>query len=156
MKKLFVVFAVLFVLTACGGKETVIINADYLVEEYVQQIPKNIPPGELTEYTDEYDLFITGSELYSQYVVFSANTEVDDFKFYVIAVPRGDIIEYHKGKPILHYDKLSENRSLIIRMPMPETLPWYGISYTDENGDTINYAIHCSGKDGSVILEKFE
>ena len=63
---------------------------------------------------------------------------------------------YNYHKPVLHYDDISSDKSIVIQMDMPETLPWYGISYADENGDSVKYAIHVSGYDGSVVLEKFE
>ena len=157
MKKImaFIMMATML-FTACGEKVPVEITADYLPDEYIKQLPSDIPVMEITEFTDEYDIFIRNDDEYSRYVVFSANTAVKDFEFYTIAIPVSDTIEYHKEKPVLHYDNLSEEKSLVIRMNMPETLPWYGISYTDENGETVNFAIHMSGFDGSVILEKFE
>ena len=157
MKKImaFIMIATML-FTACGEKVPVEITADYLAEEYIQQLPGDMPVMEIMEFTDEYDIFIRNDDEYSRYVVFSANTKVKDFELYTIAIPVSDTIEYDKEKSVLHYDNLSEKKSLVIRMNMPETLPWYGISYTDENGETVNFAIHMSGFDGSVILEKFE
>ncbi|MBQ5850562.1 MAG: hypothetical protein IIW54_07090 [Lachnospiraceae bacterium] len=111
---------------------------------------------EIIPLSEEYDFFIMDDNQYSRCVVFSADTKVKNFELYRIAVPAGDKIEYHCEKPVLHYDDISSDKSIVIQMDMPETLPWYGISYTNESGDTVKYAIHVSGYDGSVVLEKFE
>ena len=155
MKKLVSIFLILMLLfTACGKKEPVVVYADYLQQELVPST-EGMEIMEILCLSEEYDLFIRNDNEYSQYVVFSSDTNVKNFAFFTIAIPEGDKIEYNAEKPVLHYDKITAHKNLVIKMDMPETLPWYGISYTDENGDTVKYAILVSGKDGSVILNKF-
>ncbi len=155
MKKLVAIFiSALFAFTACTEKVPVTVYADYLADELIPDTTDMVKM-EIIPLTDEYDLFIKNNSRHSAFVVFSSDTKVKDFEFYTIAIPVGDKIEYHCEKHVLHYDDISADKSLVIQMKMPETLPWYGISYTDENGDTVRYAIHMSGYDGSVILEKF-
>lgn len=155
MKKLVSFFIILiFMLTACGEKVPVTVYADYLTDELIPDIT-GMKIMEIVPLSENYDLFIRNNSRYSAFVVFSSDTKVKNFEFYTIAIPAGNEIEYHCEKPVLHYDDISADKSLVIQMEMPETVPWYGISYTDENGDTVRYAIHTSGYDGSVILEKF-
>ena len=156
MKKFIMFFiSLLFIFTACGEKTPVTVKADYLADEYIPDT-SGMERMEIIPLSEDYDLFIRDNSQYSAFVVFSSDTKVKDFEFYIIAIPAGDKIEYHCEKPVLHYDDISSDKSLVIQMEMPETVPWYGISYKDENGDTVRYAIHMSGYDGSVILEKFE
>ena len=156
MKRIILFFITLMlVFTACGRKEPVVITADYLPDDSLPVIT-DMDRMEIIPLSAKMDLFIRSKSDYGRFVVFSANTRVKDFRLYNIAIPAGDEIVYHCEKPVLHYDDLSADKSLVVYMQMPETVPWYGISYTDENGDTVKYAIHASGMDGSVILEKFE
>ena len=143
------------IFTDCGEKESAVIHTDYLPQELVPTT-EGMDRMEIIPLSEEYDFFIMDDNQYSRCVVFSADTKVKNFELYRIAVPAGDKIEYHCEKPVLHYDDISSDKSIVIQMDMPETLPWYGISYTNESGDTVKYAIHVSGYDGSVVLEKFE
>ena len=155
MKKIILcLITLLFVLTACKSKENVVVYADYLSDEYTIDTTdmKNM---EIISLSNEYDLFIRNNSESSSFVVFFADTKVKDFEYFTIAIPYGDKIEYTYEKPVLHYDDLSANKSLIIQMDMPETIPFYGISYKDENGDVVRFAIHVSGYDGSIVLENF-
>ena len=156
MKKFIMFFiSLLFIFTACGEKTPVTVNADYLADEYIPDT-SGMERMEIISLTEDYDLFIRDNSQYSAFVVFLFVIKVKEFEFFTIAIPAGDKIEYHCEKPVLHYDDISADKSLVIQMEMPETVPWYGISYKDENDDTVRYAIHMSGYDGSVILEKFE
>ena len=154
-KVMSVLFVFMLIFTACGEKIPVEVQADYLPSDITVETA-DIPVMEVVSLSDEYDLFIRDNSEHSTYVVFSANTSVKDFALYTIAVPVAEEIQYDCEKPVLYYDDLSVEKSLIIKMAMPETVPWYGISYKDENGDTIKYAVFLSGYDGSIILEKFE
>lgn len=155
MKKWIVVFVVaIFVFAGCDKKEPVVVYADYLAKEHIPYT-KDMERMEVITVSEDYDLFIRDDSEYSRFVLFSTDAKVKNFEFFTIAIPVGDTVEYHMEKPVLHYDDLSANKSLIIQMAMPETFPWYGISYTDENGDTVRFAICTSGYDDSVILEKF-
>lgn len=156
MKKLIPFFiTMILALTACGSKEPVVVYADYLPEEKTP-CTDGMEIMEIIPVSEEYDLFIRDNDDYSCFVVFSADTKVKDFEFYTIAIPAVETMEYHCEKPVLHYDDISADKSIVIQMNMPETMPWYGISYTNENGDTVRYAILLSGYDGSVILQQFE
>lgn len=155
MKKwMILVVTALLVFTGCEEKEPVIVYANYLAEEHIPYT-SDMEMMEIITLSEDYDLFIRNDSEYSRFVLFSTDTKVKDFELFTIAIPVGDKMEYHIEKPVLHYDDLSTNKGLIIQMDMPETFPWYGISYTNENGDTVRYAICTSGYDDSVILEKF-
>ena len=52
-------------------------------------------------------------------------------------------------------DELSPDRPLLLNMTFYGLLPYYGVSYVDDSGETISYSINMSGKDGSVILTEF-
>jgi len=153
MKK-FCIFLLLisFILSGCTEKDPVEVYAAYLPPE---NIPSDInsPLLEIIPLSEEYDLFLRNKDIEdSRYIVFSADTSVKDFTLYTIAVSAGD--KYDCEKPVLHYDDLSAVKSLIIRLNKRSGYPWNGISYKDENGDTVKYAIHTG--DEEVYLEKFE
>ncbi len=153
MKKLpVIILFLLLIFTGCGSEEPVVVKADFLTEE---NIPDTTGMGilEIIPLSEEYDLFLRSKDTEgSRYIVFSADTAVKDFTLYTIAVSTGD--KYDCEKPVLQYDDLSAEKSLIIRLNKRKGHPWYGISYKDENGDTVKYAVHTGGEE--VYLEKFE
>lgn len=153
MKKISaVVLLLMFVFAGCGSKEPVIVKADFLTEENIPDTT-GMETLEIITLSEEYDLFLRSKDAEgSRYIVFSADTPVKDFTLYTIAVSADD--KYDCEKPVLQYDDLSAEKSLIIRLHKRSGHPWNGISYKDENGDTVQYAVHTG--DEEVYLEKFE
>ena len=43
-------------------------------------------------------------------------------------------------------------QGLAVKMSLPETIPFYGISYTDGTGADRVFSVNLSGFDGSVYL----
>ena len=153
MKKflLFLIAAIL-ILTGCSKKEAVFVNAARLSAENIPE-DTGLPRREIISLSEECDLFLNSkSAENSCYVVFSSKGDVKDFTLYTIAVGKNST-DYDCEKPVLYYDELSAQKSLIVRLNKAEGYPWTGISYTDEKGNTVRYAVH-TGND-EVYLEKF-
>ena len=51
-------------------------------------------------------------------------------------------------------EKLDNENPLVIKMSFYDTIPYWGISYKDENGNSHTYAFNMSGKDGSMFLSE--
>ena len=64
----------------------------------------------------------------------------------------GDNVSY-KPEAVYSQDVLSEERALLVKLDLPEVLPYNGISYKDKNGEERMFILTVSGKDGSVILK---
>jgi hypothetical protein len=60
-----------------------------------------------------------------------------------------------KTSELFRRDSLEPGRPLVVAMTFMGTIPQYGISYTDEQGNACRYAITESGKDGSLQLMPF-
>lgn len=50
---------------------------------------------------------------------------------------------------------LKSHFPLVVGMTFFGSIPHYGISYTDENGSSKQFAIEQSGDDGSILLTEF-
>lgn len=104
----------------------------------------------------EFEEYADGSE-YSADVVFTAETDVKDFKLLSLEFTGID----EAGQPefsteeVFELPVLSHERPLSASLSLPGTLPSYGISYTDANGWTKRYYIVQSGMDGSLSLAGF-
>lgn len=51
-------------------------------------------------------------------------------------------------------EKLDNENPLVIKMSFYDTIPYWGISYKDEKGNSHTYAFNMSGKDGSMFLSE--
>ena len=88
-------------------------------------------------------------------VLLSCEYAVKDFK--VIGVetsPMSGSLSY-STEELYALDELTPDRPLLLNMTFYGLLPYYGVSYVDDSGETISYSINMSGKDGSVILTEF-
>lgn len=88
-------------------------------------------------------------------VLLSCEYAVKDFKVIgVEASPMSGSLSY-STEELYALDELSPDRPLLLNMTFYGLLPYYGVSYVDDSGETISYSINMSGKDGSVILTEF-
>lgn len=104
-----------------------------------------------------YDVF-TADELASQrQVVFIAVSKVSDFKVLSLSFESADDNGKVKYTTEILYgqSELTPERPLMVGMSCDSTIPCYGISYVDENGEVRYFAIEVSGMDGSVLLSEF-
>ncbi len=106
------------------------------------------------EYTGKYDEYTADDSEYAAKVVFTTDGAVRDFK--VIALTVTDVSE--DGNISFMFNDLYvcgdliPEKGLAVKMSLPETVPFYGISYTDGNGETRIFSVNLSGFDGSVYL----
>lgn len=103
------------------------------------------------------EMFIADESQPVSKVVFSTGGVVTDFK--VLALTLEDVTEdgniIFSTEVIYSVDELTKENPLLVQLTFYGTVPYYGISYTDANGVTRQFAIDESGEDGSVILWEF-
>ena len=106
------------------------------------------------DYTGEYDSFAADYTDYAVDVVFTTDGTVRNFK--VIALTLNEITDdgYMSFffKDLYTYGDLTPDNGLAVKMSLPETIPFYGISYTDGTGADRVFSVNLSGFDGSVYL----
>jgi len=106
------------------------------------------------DYTGDYDFFAADDADYAVDVVFTTDSTVRNFK--IIALTLNEItndgyISFFFEDLYTHGD-LTPDKGLAVKMNLPETIPFYGISYTDETGADRVFSVNLSGFDGSVYL----
>ena len=106
------------------------------------------------DYTGEYDSFTADDAEYAVDVVFTTDGTVRNFK--VIALTLNEItddgyVSFFFDDLYIHGD-LTPDKGLAVRMSLPETIPFYGISYTDGTGADRVFSVNLSGFDGSIQL----
>lgn len=113
-----------------------------------------LPIEEGLEGAANYDIFDADEYEEQAQVVLMAKREVKDFKVlaleFVSANDDGEIV--FDKKEIYTSKNLSPKRPLLLRMTFFGTIPSYGISYVDGDGETKTFGISESGKDGSLQL----
>ena len=106
------------------------------------------------EYTGAYDEYTADDSEYAAKVVFTTDGAVRDFR--VIALTVTDVSEDGNVSfmfdELYTYGDLTPDKGLAVKMSLPETLPFYGISYIDGTGAERIFSVNLSGFDGSVYL----
>jgi len=106
------------------------------------------------DYTGEYDSYAADYTDYAVDVVFTTDGTVRNFK--VLALTLNEITDdgYMSFffKDLYTYGELTPDKGLAVKMSLPETIPFYGISYTDGTGAEHVFSVNLSGFDGSVYL----
>lgn len=87
-------------------------------------------------------------------VLLSCEYAVKDFKVLGIEASMSSSLSFFTEE-LYALDELTPERPLLLNMTFYGLLPYYGVSYVDDSGETISYSINMSGKDGSVILTEF-
>ena len=104
-----------------------------------------------------YDVFTADDRAEQRQVVFIAISKVSDFK--VLSLNFEDVDETgnvkYAVKELYSQTELIPERPLMVGMSCDSTIPCYGISYVDENGNTRSFAVEVSGMDGAVLLNEF-
>jgi len=108
------------------------------------------------EYTGDCDTYNADTYTYAEKVVFFTDGAVRDFT--LLALQLEEITEEGVVSfvtDILYtYGDLAPERGWAVTMRLPETIPYYGISYTDGSGKTRVFSVNLSGRDGSVYLSE--
>lgn len=106
------------------------------------------------DYTGEYESFAADYTDYAVDVVFTTDGTVRNFK--VLALTLNEITDdgymSFLFKDLYTYGELTPDKGLAVKMSLPETIPFYGISYTDGTGADRVFSVNLSGFDGSVYL----
>ena len=112
--------------------------------------------GIVTEATN-YDWFTADDSPDATKVLFMAEGDVRDFKF--LSLFCEDVLE--DGTPVFtveemyHLDRLTPEKHLLVEMTFWGTMPSYGYSFVDDNGETQRFTLEMSGMDGSIYIGKF-
>lgn len=106
------------------------------------------------EYAGAYDEYTADDSEYAAKVVFTTDGTVRDFK--ILALTVTDVSEEGSVSfafdELYTYGELTPDKGLAVKMSLPETIPFYGISYTDGTGADRIFSVNLSGFDGSVYL----
>lgn len=109
---------------------------------------------ELDDISDYHEFSVSTAEPTAR-VLLSCEYAVKDFKVLGIeASPMSSSLSF-STEELYALDELTPDRPLLLNMTFYGLLPYYGVSYVDDSGETISYSINMSGKDGSVILTEF-
>lgn len=104
--------------------------------------------------SDYHEVSVSTAEPLAR-VLLSCEYAVKDFKVLGIeASPMSNSLSF-STEELYALDELSSDRPLLLNMTFYGLLPYYGVSYVDDSGETISYSINMSGEDGSVILTEF-
>lgn len=105
---------------------------------------------------EEGDEFLAYAGENSARVVFRATDSLADFKVLKLdceSVDENGVIQYAVTELYAH-GTLTAKRALIVELIFEGTIPGYGISYVDAEGNTRAFSVNISGYDGSLILEE--
>ena len=103
--------------------------------------------------SDYHEVSVSTAEPLAR-VLLSCEYAVKDFKVLGIEASMSSSLSFFTEE-LYALDELSPDRPLLLNMTFYGLLPYYGVSYVDDSGETISYSINMSGKDGSVILTEF-
>ena len=103
--------------------------------------------------SDYHEVSVSTAEPLAR-VLLSCEYAVKDFKVLGIEASMSNSLSFFTEE-LYALDELSPDRPLLLNMTFYGLLPYYGVSYVDDSGETISYSINMSGKDGSVILTEF-
>lgn len=104
--------------------------------------------------SDYHEVSVSTAEPLAR-VLLSCEYAVKDFKVLGIeASPMSNSLSF-STEELYALDELTPDRPLLLNMTFYGLLPYYGVSYVDDSGETISYSINMSGEDGSVILTEF-
>lgn len=103
---------------------------------------------------DDYDEFDAYDGADQVWVAFSTTDDVKNFKLLSLQYESMDEdgkIQYSVTE-LLNYGDLKEDCPLVVSMILEGTIPGYGISYEDMQGNRRMYSVNLSGYDGSLFL----
>jgi hypothetical protein len=104
-----------------------------------------------------YDTFTADESEHQVELLLSSTQPLNNFNFLRVSIDGvdedGELITTTES--IYTIDTLMPDHPLVVTMSFYGDLPSYGISYEDENGETRNFYITLSGKDGSLLLVEF-
>lgn len=151
----------LLLLTACG--RTVSAPAEQPSQEPAQSAaPETAPafegaalsllPAEDVKLTEgSYDACREDEPMAE--IVLLPDRTVTDFRYFTVDFREdGTSLILVRGDDLYTSDTLTPDRPLLLAVPVVETIPNRGISYTDADGALCQYALVESGEDGTLFL----
>jgi hypothetical protein len=115
------------------------------------------PAEEVASEASRYDVFVADTQPESVKIAFTTDRNVSDFN--VLKLELKEVGE--DGRPdfsvtkLHQQDVLTPDCPLLVGLSFFGTVPHYGISYVDEDGQTRSFAVEQCGEDGSPVLTEF-
>lgn len=108
------------------------------------------------EYDGECEEFAVSESPYAEKVVFRTDSTVRNFCLLTLELEEftDDGRISFASEEIYRLEELIPEKGLAVTMNLPETIPYYGISYMDGAGRTRMFSVNLSGFDGSVYLSE--
>lgn len=129
----------------CGDVHNVCHTEDNLFVYFAEEVQL---PQEYNTFMPEYS---TGAE---SKLLFYTTNKISNFSILDLGEPgfENNKLSYASIIEVYTLDVLSADKPLLVGLSIGESIPSYGISYTDEQGNIKQFTISISGKDGSLIL----
>lgn len=106
----------------------------------------------------DFDEFVADSDEGQMTIAFTTDTACRDFS--ILALTLEDIDDEGRisfqNEVLFWLDTLMPERPLVVYLTFSGTIPNYGISYVDIDGELRYYYLGMSGEDGSIQLVEFE
>lgn len=121
------------------------------------EIRVNWAGTEVESYENLHEFVLDRNES-SVRLLFTANKTVKDFKFLnleVLDTSQDGKMKY-KIKEVYELEKLTPQKPFLATVVYYGDLTTYGISYHDDSGDKVVYAVSVSGEDGEISLKRIE
>lgn len=113
--------------------------------------------SDVLEYFNDHIFYAAETE-YASDIIFYTDENITDFCFLDLEIDWDNfpLNEYREVKVNKSFSGLSKDCPIVIRMSMPEIVPFHGISFKDEDGVVHKYSISVSGEDGSVYMSELQ
>ncbi|MBQ7399470.1 MAG: hypothetical protein IJW06_03280 [Clostridia bacterium] len=98
-------------------------------------------------------IFIEEESEYTQYLLLMPSEKLSDISLTLMELTDEGLAP---GERLHTLDKLDLDKPLIVGVVFYGDFTTYGLSFKSASGNERNYIIYTSGKDGSVILQKYE
>ena len=110
------------------------------------------------DYTGEHDSFTADDAEYAVDVVFTTDGTVRNFKVISLTLNETTDDGYVSFffEDLYTHGELTPGKGLAVRMSLPETIPFYGISYIDGTDAGRVFSVNLSGFDGSIQLAEID
>lgn len=113
--------------------------------------------SDVLEYFNDHIFYAAETE-YASDIIFYTDENITDFCFLDLEIDWDNfpLNVYREVKVNKSFSGLSKDCPIVIRMSMPEIVPFHGISFKDEDGVVHKYSISVSGEDGSVYMSELQ
>lgn len=101
--------------------------------------------------------FVADTSGYEVQIVLSANEKITNFQFNslkYIESSDNESVDFLMT-PMYSLDELTNDKPLVVTLTFFGTIPSYGISYTDANGNERKFSLEVSGMDGSLLVTEY-